>query len=133
MHVHSKMLATATRPTTTHEAAMCAIHTYRQIAEILEAQSGTPITPKRVRQICRAAEMKIVGALVDELFQQECAAKLAEREALPSAASDARALCKFGERKAVLALFAHAPIRTRTELGSARAHRTHWRRSGADA
>ena len=41
-----------------------AVRTYRQIAEIFVDRGGTPISPARVAQICRMAEMKRAHALL---------------------------------------------------------------------
>jgi hypothetical protein len=42
---------------------------YRQIADILARVEGTPMTPKRVAQICRTAEVKFARALMgDRVF-----------------------------------------------------------------
>jgi hypothetical protein len=37
---------------------------YRRIADILAKVEGTPMPPRRVAQICRAAEMKLAFALL---------------------------------------------------------------------
>jgi len=105
---------TEARPTHDRGAAALALRTYRQIAAILEAQGGTPITPARVRQICEAAEMKIVRAVVDEPFHQQIAAMLAEQEGAPIDPTELAELCQEESRKFVRALLSDTGVSERS-------------------
>lgn len=63
------------------------IRTYRQIADVLAKVEGTRMTPRRVAQICRAAETKFAKALLADWVLCE---RLRSRE--PLVASDFREL-----------------------------------------
>ena len=48
-----------------------AVRTYQQIAQILAERDGTPVSPALVEDVCQAAEMRILQALIADPVLRE--------------------------------------------------------------
>lgn len=106
------------------ESSSPVLRTYRQIAGILKERGIAAISPERVRQICRAAEMKIVHALVDEPVRQHFASLFAGQTGSSSDSSDTRAMCRQESDELVYAVLNDMKVGARLGSGSRRGRTT---------